>query len=142
MSRHIRRDRISGVALLTDWEKAFGLPDDVIKSALLVSGMYDLRPVMLSARASYVKLSDAEVLELSAILQPQKLRTPLTMAYGSKETPEFRRQPRAYLEALQAAGKTARLVEVPGVNHFEILKSMGDPGSEVAKISLASMFPK
>ncbi len=129
VSAHSSGSHLAGVVLLTDWEKAFGLPDDVIKSALLISGMYDLRPVMLSARASYVKLSEAEVLKLSAILQPQKLRTPLTMAYGSKETPEFRRQPKAFAQALAAVGKPVRLVEVPGMNHFEILKSMGDPAS-------------
>jgi arylformamidase len=128
------------VALLTDWETEFKLPHDVVKSALLVSGMYDMRPVMLSARSSYVKLSPQEVLELSAILQPAKVRTPLTLVYGEKETPEFRRQPKAYAEALAKAGKPARLVEIPGVNHFEVLRQLGEPGSELARIALGLMF--
>ena len=142
VSAHSSGSHLAGVALLTDWEKDFGIPQDVIKSALLISGMYDLRPVMLSARSSYVKLSDEEILELSAILQPEKLRTPLTMVYGEKETPEFKRQPKAYLDALAAVGKTARLVEIPGVNHFEVLKLLGDPSSEVCRMALQAMFPK
>ena len=36
--------------LITDWRKDFGVPADVIKGALLSSGMYDLKPVRLSAR--------------------------------------------------------------------------------------------
>jgi len=142
LSAHSSGSHLAGVVLLTDWEKEFGIPDDAIKSALLISGMYDLRPVMLSARSSYVKLSGAEVAELSAILQPQKLHTPLTMVYGEKETPEFKRQPKAYLDALAAVGKTARLVEIPGVNHFEVLKLLGDPSSEVSRMALQAMFPK
>jgi len=139
LSSHSSGSHLAGVALLTDWQKEFGLPRDVVKSALLVSGMYDMRPVMLSARSSYVKLSDEEVLALSAILQPEKARTPLTLVYGEKETPEFRRHPKAYAEVLAAAGKPVKVVEVPGVNHFEILRQLGEPGSEVARLALALM---
>jgi arylformamidase len=139
LSAHSSGSHLAGVALLTDWEKEFGLPRDVVKSALLVSGMYDMRPVMLSARSSYVKLSDEEVLALSAILQPERVRTPLTLVYGEKETPEFRRHPKAYAEVLAAAGKPAKVVEIPGVNHFEILRQLGEPGSELARLALALM---
>jgi len=139
LSSHSSGSHLAGVALLTDWQKEFGLPRDVVKSALLVSGMYDMRPVMLSARSSYVKLSDEEVLALSAILQPEKVHTPLTLVYGEKETPEFRRQPKAYAEVLAAAGKPVKVVEIPGVNHFEILRQLGEPGSEVARLALALM---
>ena len=140
LSAHSSGSHLAGVALLTEWEKDFGIPQDTIKSALLISGMYDLRPVMLSARSSYVKLSDDEILELSAILQPEKLRTPLTMVYGENETPEFKRQPKAYLEALATVGKTARVVEIAGVNHFEVLKLLGDPTSEVSRLALEPLL--
>ena len=36
---------LGGIAVTTDWAKDFGLPKDVIKGALLCSGMYDLKPV-------------------------------------------------------------------------------------------------
>jgi arylformamidase len=136
LSAHSSGSHLAGVALLADWKKDFGIPNDVVKSALLISGMYDLRPVMLSARSSYVKLSDAEVGELSAILRPQKWSTPLTMVYGSNETPEFKRQPMAFAEALASVGKPARLVEIAGANHFEVLRQLGEPGSTVAQLAL------
>ena len=139
LSSHSSGSHLAGVALLTDWEKEFGLPGDVVKSALLVSGMYDMRPVMLSARSSYVKLTDEEVLALSAILQPERAHTPLTLVYGEKETPEFRRQPKAYAEVLATAGKPVKVIEVPGVNHFEILRQLGEPGSELARHALGML---
>ena len=137
LSAHSSGSHLAGVALLTDWEKEFGLPRNVVKSALLVSGMYDMRPVMLSARSSYVKLSEGEVLALSAILHPERQHTPLTLVYGEKETPEFRRHPKAYAEVLAEAGRPVRVVEVPGVNHFEILRQLGESGSDVARLALA-----
>ncbi len=142
LSAHSSGSHLAGVALLTDWEKDFGVPLDVVKSALLLCGMYDLRPVMLSARSSYVKLSEAEVLDFSAILRPNDWRVPLTMVYGSNETPEFKRQPKAFLEALQKVGKAARLVEIPEANHFEVLRQLGEPGSTVASLALERMLSK
>lgn len=140
LSAHSSGSHLAGVALLADWPGEFGVPQDVVKSALLISGMYDLRPVMLSARSSYVKLSDEEVISLSAILQPERFRTPLTMVYGSKETPEFKRQPNAFAAVLAAAGRPPRLIEIPGANHFEVLQQLGDPGSEVAKLALEPLL--
>jgi hypothetical protein len=48
----------AGVALITDWKKDFDLPDDVIKGAVMSSGLYDLKAVRLSARSKYVNISD------------------------------------------------------------------------------------
>ena len=39
--------------------EGFGAPPDVIKGALLCSGMYDLKPARLSKRGAYVKFTDA-----------------------------------------------------------------------------------
>src|SRR3989454_11631968 len=49
---------LAGVVLTTDWVKDFGSPADMIKGGLCCSGMYDLRPVRLSARSRYVKFTD------------------------------------------------------------------------------------
>ena len=48
---------LAAVALTTDWQKDFGLPADTLKGGLCCSGMYDLYPVSLSARAGYVKFT-------------------------------------------------------------------------------------
>ena len=45
------------VALTTDWVRDFDLPADIIKGGMCISGMYDLTPVRLSARAGPVPCS-------------------------------------------------------------------------------------
>ena len=40
--------------LVTDWQKEFGLPNDIIKGGMCMSGMYDMKPVRLSKRGKYV----------------------------------------------------------------------------------------
>ena len=50
---------LGGCVVITEWEKQ-GLPRDILKGAVLGSGMYDLKPVRMSARSSYVKFTDAD----------------------------------------------------------------------------------
>ncbi len=113
--------------LVTDWEKDFGLPKDVVKGALLCSGMYDLKPVRLSARSSYVKFTDEMEHALSAQRHLDKLNTPVILAYGTLETPEFQRQTRDFAAAVKAAGKPVQLLVADGYNHFEIIETIANP---------------
>lgn len=136
LSGHSSGAHLAGVLLTTDWT-ALGLPADVIKSGLLVSGMYDLRPVMLSARSSYVKLTADEIGALSAILHIERINAPILLANGTAETPEFQRQPQAFAAALRAAGKRVESMVVDGANHFAILHGLADAETPLARAALA-----
>src|SRR5439155_102545 len=63
---HSSGGHLAGIVATTDWPKDFGLPQDVVKGALLASGMYDLKPVRLSKRSKYVKFTDEIEHELSS----------------------------------------------------------------------------
>src|SRR5262245_22930356 len=58
VSGHSSGGHLAGCVVTTDWSKEFGLPKDVVKGALLASGMYDLEPVRLSKRSKYVMFTD------------------------------------------------------------------------------------
>jgi arylformamidase len=87
---------LAAVALTTDWPRGFGVPADIIRGGMCISGMYDLIPVRLSARNTYVRFDDATVAALSPIRHLDRLRAPLIVAYGTCETPEFQRQNREF----------------------------------------------
>ena len=106
LSGHSSGGHLGGVMMVTDWEKDFGLPKDVLKGGVLVSGMYDLKPVRMSARSSYVKFTDAAEHALSAQRHLDKLNAPVIVGYGSLETPEFQRQSRDFADAAKKAGKS------------------------------------
>ena len=74
ISGHSSGGHWAGVLLTTDWQKDFGLPPDVIKGCVAASGIYDLKPVRLSARSSYVKFTDAAEDQLSAQRHLDRLR--------------------------------------------------------------------
>ena len=124
---HSSGGHLAGVAMVTDWQRDFGLPADMITGGLLMSGMYDLKPARLSARGAYIKFDDDMEQSLSSIRHIDRLRAPITVTYGTFETPDFQRQSRDFAAAVKAAGKPVELVEAPNFNHFEMCESLGNP---------------
>ena len=127
LSAHSSGAHLAGVALTTDWTAQHDLPGDIIKTALLCSGMYDMEPVRLSARSSYVRFTDESEQVLSAMRHLERITMPTTVAFGSLETPEFQRQSRAFAEALSHKNRPVDLLIGDGLNHFEILETMAEP---------------
>ena len=104
LSGHSSGAHLAGVTLVTNWQKDYGLPMDIIKGGLLCSGMYDLKPVRLSARSSYVKFTDSMEAALSTQRHLGFLNAPIVVAHGSLETPEFQRQSRDFAKAVKDMG--------------------------------------
>jgi arylformamidase len=115
------------------------LPRNVFKGALLGNGMYDLKPVRMSARSSYVKFTDEMEQALSVMRHIEKVQTPVVLAIGLLETPEFQRQSRDFAAALGRAGKPAQLIEAKGHNHYEIGESLGNPYGIMGRAALEMM---
>ncbi len=124
---HSSGAHLSGCTLITDWQKNFDLPANIIKGGLLISGMYDLKPVRLSKRSEYVKFTDEIEQALSSQRHLDKLNAPIIVAYGTQETPEFQRQSREFAAAVKAAGKPVELIVGEGFNHFEMQETLGNP---------------
>jgi len=124
---HSSGGHLCGVALVTDWQKEFGLPPDFLKGGLCMSGMYDMRPVRLSKRSSYVKFNDEMEQAMSSQRHLNLLRAPVIVTYGTNETPEFQRQSRDFAAAVKAAGKPVELIEAVSYNHQEMAESLGNP---------------
>ena len=139
VSGHSSGGHLAGVVLTTDWRKEFDLAADLVKGGLCCSGLFDLKPVRLSFRSSYVKFTDETEQALSPQRHLDKLNTPLVLAYGSLETPEFQRQSRDFAAAVKAAGKPVQLLVGEGYNHFEIPETLASPYGVLGRAVLAQM---
>ena len=135
---HSSGGHLCGVALVTDWH-AFGLPDTIIKGGLCMSGMYDMKPVRLSKRRSYVHFTDAIENEMSSLRHLDRLRAPITVTYGTFETPEFQRQSRDFAAAVKEQGKPVEIIEAPNYAHMEMAESLGNPYGPNGRAALAMM---
>ena len=129
---------LAGNVVTTDW-KDYGVPNDIVKGALLCSGMYDLKPVRLSKRSEYVAFTDEIEDKLSSQRHLDRLHCPVIVSYGSYETPEFQRQNREFAAAVKAAGKPVTLLIGEGYNHFEMAEMIGNPLSVLGSAVLEQM---
>ena len=129
---------LAGCVVITEWEK-MGLPRNLLKGAVLGSGMYDLKPVRLSLRGNYVKFTDEMEEALSAQRHIDKIHTPLVLGHGTLETPEFQRQSRDFAAALKAAGKPVELIVGRGYNHYEVGETIGHPYALLGRAALDMM---
>jgi arylformamidase len=136
---HSSGAHLTGCALVTDWQKDFGLPANIIKGGLVISGMYDLKPVRLSKRSEYVNFTDEIEEALSSQRHLDKLNAPIIVGYGSQETPEFQRQSREFAAAVKAVGKPVELIVGEGFNHFEMQETIGNPYSIGGRAALKMM---
>ena len=138
VSAHSSGSHLAGVVVTRGWREE-NLPADAFKGAVLLSGMYDLAPVRLSKRSSYVKFTDATVSELSAQRHLDDLHTPLVLAYGTRETPEFQRQTRDFAAAAKAKGLPVELIVGAAYNHFELLETLANPYGLTGRAMLEQM---
>lgn len=105
-----------------------------VGAAVLVSGVYDLLPVRLSARNSYMRLDERLEQEYSPIRHAGRIACPVTVACAEKDGPEFLRQSKEFAERLAAP-----LFVGAGLNHFEIAESLADRGSRLARAALETL---
>ena len=109
---------------------------DAVEGALLVSGIYDLLPVRLSARNQYVRLDEKLEHEYSPIRHADRIGCPVTLAWAEHEAAEFARQSREFSSALKLAGKPTQALVGTGLNHFEIIETLADPASPLGRAAL------
>jgi arylformamidase len=102
-----------------------------VDAALLVSGVYDLEPVRLSSRNSYVRLNERLAHEYSPIHHIEPIGCPVTVACGEKEGPEFFRQSQELADKLSVP-----LLVGKGLNHFEMVETLADRRSPLARAAL------
>ncbi len=125
--------------LSEDWQKKFGLPENIIKGAVLASGPYDLEPVRLSARNDYLNLNQEETDRNNPLKHIPETGSEIVICWGDGELDEFQRQGQAYADAWQAAGNSCQTIKLEGLNHFDVTNEFGRADSELVKAALRQM---
>ncbi|SHK76073.1 alpha/beta hydrolase [Halomonas caseinilytica] len=92
-----------------------------IDALLLVSGVYDLTPLVDTYVNVPLSLDPAQARALSPLFGELTGLPPSRVLIAEHDSPAFRRQGRDFVSALNAAGGRAELVDLPDCDHFDIL---------------------
>jgi len=126
ISSHSSGSHLTACAAITDWQRVFGLSNSFIKGILFCGGIYELEPVFASSRRRYLDVSENTLYSLSPLRHLSSFSIPSIVAYGELETPEFLRQSREFKLGIDRVGVPAKEVVGIGLNHFEILTTLGE----------------
>ena len=114
--------------LSMDW-KAYGFDQCPIKGALAISGVYDLEPLVSTYVNEPLKMTVEDARALSPIYHIPEECCPIIFTYGENETSEFKRQTHDYMDACLRIGHSCRYIDMPSVNHFDIVFALNDKDS-------------
>ncbi len=135
---HSSGAHLCAVLLTTDWT-ALGQPPDLLKGGACLSGMYELYPVLLSARSGYVRLAPAEVDALSPLRHMGRVACPVLVGSGGRESPEFKRQADTFAAVLAGMGRLHLRAVMPDLNHFQVPNQLNDAGTPLSRAVLGMM---
>ena len=110
--------------------------DQRVKGAVLVSGIYDLEPLIGTSISAALGLDPAMAARNSPLRRPLKGFPPSLVCWGESETDQFKRQSRAFAGALREAGTECAAFECPGLNHFDVILDLADPATLLGRRTL------
>ena len=122
ISGHSAGGHLCAMLMSTDWEGSYGLPNQLIRGALCISGLYDLRPFPWSWLQPKLQLSGRDVQEFSPLWLQCRVPAPIKLVAGAGESEEFERQMGSYAEYLSQQGQTVNQQLLSDVDHFSILE--------------------
>jgi arylformamidase len=127
---------LAAMMLLKGWQHTAGVTDDAIAGAILLSGVYDIEPLVGTRVAAPLNLTTADAAGLSPMRLGLGRPVPTIVAWGENETSEFKRQSRSYAARLKAADFPVLVFEVAGANHFDIVLGIADRETVLGRATL------
>ncbi|OWV28363.1 alpha/beta hydrolase [Halomonas campaniensis] len=112
----------SAGAQLAYWVAASG--DIPIDKLILVSGVYDLTPLVDTYVNEALELTPTQVLALSPIFADSSKLPPCQVVIAENDPPAFRQQAHDFVAALKTSHIQVELVDIANCDHFDVLDAL------------------
>ncbi|MEZ5829860.1 MAG: alpha/beta hydrolase [Dongiaceae bacterium] len=126
---------LAAMMMTEDWS-GHGLARAPIAGAILVTGIYDLRPILRIQVNEDVRLSTEDVPGVSPQFLPLHCRVPAIVAAGGDEPQLWIEQSQRFAAKLSATGADVRLMVPEGMHHFSITQSLADSTAPLTRAIL------
>ena len=134
---HSAGGHLAAMMFATDWE-ALGLATDPFVGGVTLSGVHDLKPLVMASMNEDLRLNNAEAARVSPVNHISLSPAPLLIAVGGAETSEFIRQSQLMWDAWpNNARPAAGPLIIAGKHHFNVIVDYADPESELTRATLA-----
>lgn len=132
VSGHSAGAHLCAAALATDWT-ARGLSPSLIKGAVMISGIYDPAPALLTSVNADIRLTQELIDRHNYERHAPKVLCPTWIIAGGREPWQFIDQSYRYALHLHRHGADPGVIVTPGFNHFDILDQYLDSRSDIMR---------
>ena len=122
---HSAGAHLAAMMVAAPWPKDLP-PQPPVASLGLVSGVYDLEPVLHISVNHDIRLDGAMAARNSVMRFPPRIRGPVLVAVGDDEPTGWQAQSVDFHQACRDAGTSGQMMRIGGANHFDILYPMAD----------------
>ncbi len=130
---HSAGGHLTAMCLQTEWARDYGLPQDPLIGALMVSGLFDLSPLRYSYLQPALQLNEETIQRCSPLFAVRQTATPSLVTWGALESSEFARQSTDYAQALTQGGARAELMPQAGAHHFSAIHGFADAADPLCR---------
>lgn len=104
-----------------------------VRSLLMLSGLFDLRPIAMSYLQPVLQLTPEEIADWSPF-EAVPGSAHYEVVVGHNETEPFHIQARDFAEGLERRGASAERLTAAGHDHMSLVLDLGRPGEPVAEL--------
>ncbi len=139
---HSAGGHLAACMLATNWNRIHNsLPINLVESALSISGVFDLAPLLETSHNNALKLTKEEAKTASPYNWIIEHDLRFDAWVGENESSEFIRQSSSQAQRWRMMGANTRYHEIPGANHFTAIAPLTDANSLLVKRLLELMQP-
>lgn len=141
---HSAGGHLAAMMLSQDWMGEFMESGSLIKGAFLVSGIFDLRPIILTTVNNPLQMVESDAWRnspmnyVSSVAEKCK-KCSIVIAVGEHDSPAFREQSLQYQKALEAQGLSPIYMVLPQKDHFDVIEGLNDPAFSLTRVFLEQM---
>jgi arylformamidase len=134
---HSAGGQLAAMMLACLWQQVdAALPRDVVRSALAISGLHDLEPIMRTPFLQpALQLTREQVAQASPARLPAPRHGTLYSVVGGEESEEYLRQNRLIQEAW-GARRVPVCEALPGLHHFSVLDALVEPSHRLHQLAV------
>ena len=131
---HSAGGHLAACLLATDWKNVDpDLPDQLVRAAYGISGLYNLKPLTETSLNTALKLDMAAAERESPLFWPAPSGLVMDAVVGGAESDEYLKQSRRIVDVWGLEGVKTRYGEIAGANHFTVLAGLADPDDAMSR---------
>lgn len=136
LSGHSAGAHLAAECMAHDWA-AEGVDPGFIRGAVMISGIFDPRPVIGTSVNQEVRLTEDIALRRDVERRPVQAKCPSSLFVGGLEPWHWIDQTYRYSHHLHRSGMNPEVHTLPRWGHFDVLNEFREPGSPILDAVIA-----